>query len=324
MSNIIYLAEHRNGSFRKPILELASYARAMADLTGGNVYALVLGEVASDELSVLGKYGTDHILYAGSGAFEVLDNSIWASAMAQAASKADAKLVLLASSLAGKAIAPAVAVKMNAGLAAGVTTLAEGIHPMIVKRKVYTGKAFASVSLSSEVKVLSISPNSFEIKEVAKDVNIENWHPENLPAPIAELIESSTSEGKILLAEAEIVVSAGRGMKGPENWKPVEDLAEVLGAATACSRPVSDEGWRPHAEHVGQTGKVIAPNLYFAFGISGAVQHVAGVSSSKVIVAVNKDPEAPIFSVADYGIIGDLQQVLPALLASAKKFKENT
>lgn len=323
MSNILYLAEHRNGKFRKPSLELSSYARALADMSGGQLTALVLGDIPEEEIKVLGTYGADKALHIPGNQFEHLDNALWTAAISAAAEKSASSILIFGDSINGKAMAPAVAVAMDAGLIAGVTSLPESTSPFILKRKVFSGKAFARVEYSTENKVMSLSANSYEIKESPREVNIESWQPENLPSPAIEVLETSVAEGKVLLTEAEIVVSAGRGMRGPENWKPVEDLAEVLGAATACSRPVSDEGWRPHGEHVGQTGKIIAPNLYFAFGISGAVQHVAGVSSSKVIVAVNKDPEAPIFSVADYGIVGDVQQVIPALVESARKIKEN-
>lgn len=324
MSNILYLAEHRNGKFRKPVLELTSYSRAIADMTGGKLTALVPGDVPGDEIKVLGTYGAEQVLHASGDQFQHLDNGIWSEALAQAVEKSASSIVVFGDSLAGKALAPVLAVKINAGFAAGVVALPESVSPFMVKRKVFTGKAFASVELTTGNKVLTLSSNSYEIKESPRELAIEDWTPENLPEPAAEVLETDTAEGKVLLTEAEIVVSAGRGMRGPENWQPVEELAEVLGAATACSRPVSDEGWRPHAEHVGQTGKIIAPNLYFAFGISGAVQHVAGISSSKVIVAVNKDPEAPIFGVADYGIVGDVHKVIPDLVESAKKFKENS
>jgi electron transfer flavoprotein alpha subunit len=324
MSNILFLAEHREGSFRKPSLELASYARALANQSGGKVTALVLGAVAADQLHRLAQYGSDLILHTASGPFEVPDNGIWASAIAQAAEYSGASLVLLAGSLQGKAAAPAVAVKLQAGLAAGVTALPASLKPLQVERKVYSGKAFAKVEIHTDKAVLTLSPNSFGLKEEARPFSVENWSPSVLPASPFEVLETSSAGGKLLLTEADIVVSAGRGMKGPEHWGPVEALAEALGAATACSRPVSDEGWRPHGEHVGQTGKIIAPNLYFALGISGAVQHIAGVSSSKVIVAVNKDPEAPIFSTADYGILGDVHTVVPALVDAAKRFKENS
>jgi electron transfer flavoprotein alpha subunit len=324
MSNILYLAEHRNGIFRKPAFELSSFARALAELSGGTSTALILGQVDADEISRLGRYGTHHILHTQDGPFDSLDNAVWSTALAQAAEKADADIIVLAASLTGKAIAPALAVKLQAGLAPGVTALPSSIKPLVVQRKVFSGKAFADVEIATERKVLTLSPNSFEIREGGGEATMEAWAPVALPSPVAEILDTTKAEGKVLLAEAEIVVSAGRGMKSPENWGPVEELAEVLGAATACSRPASDEGWRPHSEHVGQTGKIIAPNLYFAFGISGAVQHIAGVSGSKVIVAVNKDPEAPIFSVADYGILGDVQQILPGLVEAAKRFKENS
>lgn len=324
MSNVIFLAEHREGSFRKQSLELASYARSLADMTGGNSIALVLGKVGAEQFSRLAQYGTDSVLHAADGPFDNLDNGIFATVLADAARKASAGVVVLASSLGGKAIAPAVAVKLGAGLAAGVTGLPATISPFVVERKVYSGKAFARVEIKTANKVMTLSPNSFGLHEASGAGSVEAWSPASVPAALTEVLETSESEGKLLLTEADIVVSAGRGLKGAEFWKPVEELAEVLGAATACSRPVSDEGWRPHAEHVGQTGKIIAPNLYFALGISGAVQHIAGVSSSKVIVAVNKDPEAPIFGAADYGILGDVHTVVPALVEAAKRFKENS
>ncbi|HRY98113.1 MAG TPA: electron transfer flavoprotein subunit alpha/FixB family protein [Bacteroidales bacterium] len=324
MSNILYLAEHREGSFRKPALELASYAHALARQTGGQAIALVLGKVGADQLSRLGSYGTQHILHAAEGSFDPMDNGIWSTAVAEAAIKVSARLVVFSASLQGRAIAPAVAVRLEAGLVAGVNGLPSSMQPLTVERKVYSGKALATVVVHTEKAVMTLSPNTFGLKESSGDAVAEVWTVPTLPSLSFEVLETSRSEGKLLLSEADVVVSAGRGMKGHEHWKPVEDLATVLGAATACSRPVSDEGWRPHGEHVGQTGKIIAPNLYFALGISGAVQHIAGVSSSKVIVAVNKDPEAPIFGAADYGILGDVHTVVPALVEAAKRFKENS
>ncbi|MEZ5084372.1 MAG: electron transfer flavoprotein subunit alpha/FixB family protein, partial [Bacteroidales bacterium] len=222
----------------------------------------------------------------------------------------------------GKALAPRVSVKLKAGLVAGVCALPSTTDPFVIKKKAFTGKAFANVKVNSTKKVLTLSQNSFEISESDSNATMESFSPTFSESDFRTEVKDVTKiTGKVLLTDAEIVVSGGRGMKGAENWGPIEELAGLLGAATACSRPVSDEGWRPHEEHTGQTGKIIAPNLYIAAGISGAIQHLAGVSSSKCIVAINKDNEAPIFEAADYGVIGDVHQVLPALVQAVKAFK---
>ncbi len=250
---------------------------------------------------------------------DVLDNRVYTGIIAEVADKEGANTVLLANNNAGKALSPRLAVRMKAGLGSGLSSLPESVNPFTISKKVFSGKATADVVINTEVKILTLSQNSFEVVEKNVDVNIDSYTPEGSLSGSTMRKSIEKQSGKIILTDAEIVVSAGRGLKSAENWGPVEELAELLGAATACSRPVSDEGWRPHGEHTGQTGKIIAPNLYFAFGISGAIQHLAGVSGSKCIVAVNTDPDAPIFEAADYGIIGDAQKVLPELITAIKE-----
>jgi len=250
-----------------------------------------------------------------------LDNQIFTQVIGEAVANENASVVILAHSNTGKALAPRLSVRLKAGLATGVNQVPVTVEPFVIRKKVFSGKAFTHVNVKTPVKVLTLAQNSFELVENKKEFNTESLSPAALPKAATEVRSTNKQTGKILLADAEIVVSGGRGMRGKENWDPIEELAEILKAGTACSRPVSDEGWRPHSEHTGQTGKIIAPNLYFAFGISGAIQHLAGVSSSKCIVAVNTDPDAPIFEAADYGIIGDAQKVLPELVSAFKKMK---
>jgi electron transfer flavoprotein alpha subunit len=221
----------------------------------------------------------------------------------------------------GKAIAPRLSVRLKAGLAAGVTAVPASAGPLVVSKKVFSGKAFAKVEVLTEKAILTLSQNSYEINETGGSASVESFDPGVDVAAGTTIKDVQKQEGKLLLNDADVVISGGRGMKSGDNWAPIEELAQVLGAATACSRPVSDEGWRPHDEHTGQTGKIIAPNLYFAFGISGAIQHLAGVSSSKCIVAVNTDKDAPIFEAADYGIVGDALKVLPELISEIKAAK---
>ena len=235
--------------------------------------------------------------------------------------KTGANILIMAHNNSGKALAPRVSVKLKAGLAAGVTALPESVSPVVVKKKVFSGKAFGKVEITSTNAILTLAQNSYEVKETGGSASIEVFDPGVDVAAKTVIKDVQKQDGKLLLSDAEIVVSGGRGMKSGDNWGPIEELAAVLGAATACSRPVSDEGWRPHEEHTGQTGKIIAPNLYFAFGISGAIQHLAGVSSSKCIVAVNTDKDAPVFEAADYGIVGDALKVLPELISEIKAAK---
>lgn len=318
---ILVYTENWDGRFKKLSFELLSYATKLAEMTGDSVTALSIGKVTDEELSRLGDYGASKILKVDSGDTGVLDNQVYTKVIAEAAEKEGSGIVLLAHNNQGKALAPRLAARLKAGIGSGLTGMPDSIDPFVMRKKVFSGKATALVELSSTVKVLTLSQNSFEITERKAGGSIESFSPSVSLEGVTKRKKIEKQTGKLILTDAEIVVSGGRGMKSAENWGPIEELAEILGAATACSRPVSDEGWRPHGEHTGQTGKIIAPNLYFAFGISGAIQHLAGVSSSKCIVAINTDPDAPIFEAADYGIVGDVQKVLPELISAVKQIK---
>lgn len=316
MSVLIY-AENWNGKFKKLTYELLSYGKKLAELEGGDLVVLSIGKVEQSELEALSKYGPSKIVTASTDAYSVYDDAVYAEAIQKAVDCVNPSIVLLSHNNKGKALAPRVSAILKAGLVSAVVSLPKSVNPFIITKKVFTGKAFANVKINSEKKVLTLIQNSFdvienpstpEIKEVSFEVAAAKVKSENL----------EVAGGKLLLTDADIVVSGGRGMKGGENWGMLEDLAATLGAAMACSRPVSDEGWRGHSEHVGQTGKIIAPNLYFAVGISGAIQHVGGISSSKCIVAINKDKDAPIFEVADYGIVGDAFAIVPELTKALK------
>jgi len=321
MSVLVYI-ENWDGKLKKLSFELASYAAQLAESLQMPVNAVSLGKVDESELKKLGTYGIEKVMSDGNELFNTLDNRAITKAISEAASKAGAVIVVMANNNLGKAVAPRLAVRMKAGLVSAVQGLPVSTAPFVVKKIVFTGKAFANIEVKSANKVLTLAPNSFKLVEKAVETKVEAFDSGLTAADFETTIESSNKvSGKILLQDAEIVVAGGRGMKAAENWGQLEELAEILGAGLACSRPVSDEGWRPHAEHVGQTGKIIAPNLYLAFGISGAIQHLGGVSSSKVIVAVNKDPEAPIFETADYGIVGDVFKVLPQIVNAAKELK---
>lgn len=321
MSILVY-TENWDGKFKKLSFELVAYASGIAKMLGTTVTALSIGSVEQDELKKLGNYGANKIFEVKDDKLNSLINSAYSSIIAQVAEKEGSQIIILSNNFTGKALAPRVSVKLKGGLVAGVSALPKSIDPFIVQKKAFTGKAFANVKVNSEKKVLTLSQNSYKITEGANAVTIESFSPTLSDNDFrTEVKDVSKVTGKVLLTDAETVVSGGRGMKGPENWVTIEELAGLLGAATACSRPVSDEGWRPHEEHTGQTGKIIAPNLYIAAGISGAIQHLAGVSSSKCIVAINKDNEAPIFEAADYGVIGDVQKVLPDLITAVKEFK---
>jgi electron transfer flavoprotein alpha subunit len=321
MSVLIY-TENWDGKFKKVSYELASYATKLAAEMGVTVSAISLGPVEESELAKLGNYGITSVMSAPCSNYTSLDNQAIATAVAAAAKKVGATVVILAQSNLGKAIAPRLSVKLNAGFVSGVQGLPVSLQPFTVKKMVFTGKAFAKTTIHTAIKVITLAPNSFGIVESPVQSTIEKFDGGLSDADFTTKIESTNKvTGKVLLTDADIVVSAGRGMKAAENWGPIEELAGLLGAGLACSRPVSDEGWRSHGEHVGQTGKIIAPNLYFAFGISGAIQHLGGVSSSKCIVAINKDKDAPIFEAADYGIVGDVFKVLPQLIEAVKENK---
>lgn len=315
---ILVYTENWDGKFKKYTAELVSYAAGIAGMTGGEVTALSIGNVNQDELSTLGKFGASKVLSVSS-APEGLDNQVYTRMIAAAMEKTGAEVLVMAHNNAGKGLAPRLSVRLKAGLAAGVTALPVSTDPLVVRKKVFSGKAFGQVRILTPLAILTLAQNAYEVTETGGTAAIEAFDPGVDPSEATTEIRSVQKlAGKLLLTDAEVVVSGGRGMKSPENWGPLEELAEVLGAATACSRPVSDEGWRPHEEHTGQTGKIIAPNLYMAFGISGAIQHLAGVSSSKCIVAINTDKDAPIFEAADYGIVGDAQKVLPELISEIR------
>jgi len=321
MSVLVYI-ENWDGKFKKSSFELVSYAFAIAQQNGQNAIALSIGEVANEELEKLSQYGASKVLTITGDTFSQLDSATYAKAISTVAEAQSCSIIIMAHNNTGKGIAPRVSIRMKAGLASGVTALPVSMEPFTLRKNIFNGKAYGHQEITSTNKVLTLAQNSFETIENHQSYQAESFDSEIEVAEIkTKVVSVDKITDKLLLGDAEIVVSAGRGMKGPENWGPIEELAQILGAATACSRPVSDEGWRGHEEHVGQTGKVIAPNLYFALGISGAIQHLAGVSSSKVIVAVNTDVEAPVFGAADYGIIGDLKDVLPKLVEEAKAFK---
>jgi len=321
MSVLVY-TENWDGKFKKLTFELISYANEIAKKLETNVIALSIGNVNEGELIKLGNYGAERIISVQDERLIKVDNQAYCSVITQVAEKENPEIIVFSNNFSGKAIAPRVSVKLKAGLGSGVIALPSNYEPFTVRKKVFSGNAFSNIVINTPVKILSLAQNSFEIIETENKGSIENFNAELKDVDIkTEAKDIQKITGKIILTDAEIVVSGGRGMKGPENWGPIEELAELLGAATACSRPVSDEGWRPHHEHTGQTGKIIAPNLYIACGISGAIQHLAGVSSSKYIVAINKDNEAPIFEAADYGIIGDVHKVLPEFISALKEFK---
>jgi electron transfer flavoprotein alpha subunit len=323
MSVLVYV-EQVDGKFKKSVFEAVSYAKAIADKQNGNLTAISIGNVDENALKELGKYGASKVLNVSNDQLKNFVNQAYASVIAEAAKKENADVVVLSNSFSGKGLAPRIAVKLKAGLVDGAVELPQlDGGKFQVKKTAFSGKAFAITELTSAVKVIALNPNAFGVKDNATAVTVEAFSPEikstDLTAIVKEVVRATN---KISLPDAELVVSAGRGLKGPENWGMIEELASLLGAATACSKPVSDADWRPHSEHVGQTGIAISPNLYIAIGISGAIQHLAGVSSSKVIVVINKDPEAPFFKVADYGIVGDAFEVVPKLIEALKAHKD--
>lgn len=322
--SVLVFTESLQGKFKKSALEAVSFGAAIASKYQIPLVALSIGEVADEELARLSQYGATKVLKVSGDAFKSVNIQPFATAIAQAAKAESAKVIVLSASFNGKSIAPRVAVKLDAGFADNVIDLPKMDGGFVVKKGCYSGKAYSFIEMLSDVKVISLVANSYKLVEDAKSPNIVSFSVElGKNDQLLTIKETVRSTDKVALPEAELVVSAGRGMKGPENWGMIEELAGVLGAATACSKPVSDAGWRPHSEHVGQTGIAISPNLYIAIGISGAIQHLAGVSSSKVIVVVNKDPEAPFFKAADYGILGDAFEVVPKLVEAAKAFKSS-
>ncbi|WP_047548057.1 electron transfer flavoprotein subunit alpha/FixB family protein [Psychroserpens sp. Hel_I_66] len=316
MSVLVY-TESEQGKFKKTSFEVASYAKAVADQMGTTVTAVTFN---ANDTSELGKYGVDKVLNINNNDLEKFNANSYASVIEQAAKKEDSKVIILSSSADSKYLAPLVAVKLDAGYASNVVEAPSNTSPFTVKRTAFTNKAFNMTSIDTDVKVIGVSKNAFGLKESSGNASSEDFSP-SLPEAGVTVQSVDKATDKVTIADAEIVVSAGRGLKGPENWGMIEELADVLGAATACSKPVSDLGWRPHGEHVGQTGKPVASNLYIAIGISGAIQHLAGINASKVKVVINTDPEAPFFKAADYGVVGDAFEVVPALIEKLKAFK---
>jgi len=316
MSVLVY-TESEQGAFKKAAFEVASYAKAVANQLGTTVTAVAINTA---DTSILGNYGVDKVLNISNSQLDNFNADAYASAIKQAAEKEGAKVVIVSSTADSKYLAPLLAVGLEAGYASNVVEAPSNASPFTVKRTAFTNKAFETTQINTDVKIVGVSNNSFGLIENSGSASAEEFLPSITDLGVT--VESvDKASDKVTIADAEIVISAGRGLKGPENWGMIEELADVLGAATACSKPVSDLGWRPHSEHVGQTGKPVASNLYIAIGISGAIQHLAGINASKVKVVINSDPEAPFFKVADYGIVGDAFDIVPRLIEKFKTFK---
>ena len=323
--SVLAFIELDNGSIKKTSLEVIAYASEVAKLTQGSVTVLALGKADSADLAIAGNYGAAKILHASDEKFHHENSLAYADALVQAAQQELSKVIIVSKSGLGDAVAARAAAKLKAGVVSGVTSLPEVGESFKVTRSIYTGKAFAVTEIKSDIKILVIKKNAIEIDENAiatKEATVESFSPTVRDSDFTAVVENvEKANSELSLTEADVIVSGGRGMKGPENWQPLEDLASALGAATGCSKPVSDLDWRPHHEHIGQTGIKVAPNLYIACGISGAIQHLAGVNGSKCIVVINKDPEAPFFKAANYGIVGDVFDILPKLTEAAKNIK---
>ncbi|MNJ84011.1 Electron transfer flavoprotein subunit alpha [compost metagenome] len=312
MNILVYI--NSSNHLAKSAFEAVTYAKKI----GGSITVVATGSVDDATLANLGEYGAEKVLVDRSVATE--DSQQVTRLIAKAAETTGAEIIIFSHDLVAKAVAPRLSVRLKAGLISGAVDVPNTSNGFVVKVNVFSGKAFGFVSVKSAKKIISLLPNSFQPEKTGSACAVEAFDGAAGSSAI-KVVETKMPEGEIPLPEAELVVSAGRGLKGPENWGIVEDLAKALGAATACSRPVADIGWRPHHEHVGQTGVAIRPNLYIAAGISGAIQHLAGVNGSKVIVVINTDPEAPFFKAADYGVVGDAFDVLPKLTEAVKKFR---
>ena len=321
MAVLVY-AESWNGSFKKATFEAVSYAAQLANKIGTDVTAITIGHLG--DANELGNYGANKVLTITDETLNTFNNQSYANAIVAASNHVNAETVVISNTNNGKAIAPIIAAKREAALITNVIELPSSINPFTIKRKAFSSKAYALYSTDSNQKVISITPNAIGIHQSQVNTYVESFSYNTTDSDQRlKSISVDKATGKIPLTEAELVVSAGRGLKGPENWGMIEELADLLGAATACSKPVSDIGWRSHSEHVGQTGIAINPQLYIAVGISGAIQHLAGVNASKNIVVVNTDPEAPFFKAADYGIVGDAFEVVPKLIEAIRTHKSN-
>jgi len=317
MSVLVY-TESEEGKYKKIAFEAVSYAKGIADMMGSSVTAVAIN---GGDASELGKYGASKVLEVSNDSLQTFNAESYADIVSEAASKESADVVVVSTSANSKFMAPLLAINLNAGYVTNVTELPLSASPFNVKSNVFTNKAFAVTEIKTTTKLIGLSKNAFGLKENETSVTSEAFSPQITSSGSVEVVSTDKATDKVTIADAEIVVSGGRGLKGPENWGMIEELADTLGAATACSKPVSDMGWRPHSEHVGQTGKPVASNLYIAIGISGAIQHLAGINSSKVKVVINSDPEAPFFKAADYGIVGDAFEVVPQLNEKLKEFK---
>ncbi|MGY8945722.1 MAG: electron transfer flavoprotein subunit alpha/FixB family protein [Flavobacteriales bacterium] len=316
MSVLAYV-ESFKGKIKKNAFEIVSYSNELAKKLNTDLVTLVLNVNDTSELS---KYGASKILKITNSVLENFDAKSYANVIAQVAKTSNSNHIVLSSSLDTRYLAPLLSIELDAGYLSNVVELPSSLSPFTIKRTSFTNKAFCDSTIDSEVKIIGLSSNAFGLLEEGVDSSVEDFNPSLIEKKI--IIKSTEKiSGEISIADADIVVSAGRGLKGPENWNMIEELAETLGAATACSKPVSDMGWRPHSEHVGQTGKPVAANLYIAIGISGAIQHLAGINSSKIKVVINNDPEAPFFKAADYGVVGDAFDVVPRLTEKLKAFK---
>ena len=321
MAVLVY-AESWNGSFKKATFEAVSYAAQLANKIGTDAIAITIAHQGG--ANELGKYGANKVLTITDETLNTFNNQSYANAIVAASNHLNAETVVISNTNNGKAIAPIIAAKREAALITNAIELPSTLSPFTIKRKAFSSKAYALFSTDSNQKVISITPNAFGIHETQVSTTIESFSYNTTDSDQRlKSVSVDSATGKIPLPEAELVVSAGRGLKGPENWGMIEELADLLGAATACSKPVSDIGWRSHSEHVGQTGIAINPQLYIAVGISGAIQHLAGVNASKNIVVINTDPEAPFFKAADYGIVGDAFEVVPRLIEAIKTHKSN-
>ncbi len=316
---VLVFLDQADGHIKKSSFEAACYAAKVAEMTGTTAEGILLGTV-SDDLASLGKYGIGKIHTVADAALNTLDAQLYTKVLAQVTEATGADVIICSHNTSGKAVAPRLSVRLKAGLVSGAAALPDLSNGFTVKKTVFSGKAFANIAITSAKKIIALNPNSFDISVTDATAEVVPFAA-TIDTGKISVTDTKRVTGEVSLSEAEIVVSGGRGLKGPENWSLVTDLAKLLGAATACSRPVADTDWRPHHEHVGQTGLAIAPNLYIAIGISGAIQHLAGVNRSKTIVVINKDPEAPFFKAADYGIVGDAFEVMPKIIDAVRKLK---
>ncbi|MEO7309074.1 MAG: electron transfer flavoprotein subunit alpha/FixB family protein [Chitinophagaceae bacterium] len=318
---VLIFADQADGQIKKASFEAISYGTAIAAQLGTDAEAIVLGTVANEDLVALGKYGAKKVHHITDTNLDHFDAQAYTKVIAGLVSASGAKTIIFSNGIAGKAVAPRLSARLKAGLVTGAVAVPDTSNGFVVKKSVFSGKAFANVAINTDIKIISLNQNSYKVVATEGAIAEVITATANVDGPKVKITATNKIIGEVPLSEAELVISGGRGLKGPENWALVTDLAKLLGAATACSRPVADAHWRPHHEHVGQTGGAVAPNMYFAIGISGAIQHLAGVNRSKVIVVINKDAEAPFFKAADYGIVGDAFEVMPKIIDAVKKLK---